>query len=300
MGKLVMCGCHIGGKDIVETVLEKGYRFDYFVCLTPEQGEKHRVSGYYDYRPLAEAHGIPVYHPRKYSMKSEEDQQFFRDHTFDILIQGGWQRLFPEAVLNSLKVGALGYHGSSDFLPKGRGRSPMNWSIIEDKKRFIMHLFLMKAGADDGDIIDYEIFDITPYDDIETMYFKYSISNKRMILRNMDGLLQGDFDLIPQRGTPSYYPKRGQEDGRIDWEEMDVFQIQNLIRAVTRPYPGAFAEMDGKLHRIWKARLFDTRFTYPGKAYGEVVERFGEKWVVNCRGGLLLIDEKEEYEAKEA
>ncbi len=300
MGKLVMCGCHIGGKDIVETMLEKDYRFDYFVCLSPAQGEKHEVSGYYDYRPLAKAHGIPVYHPRKYSMKSDEDQQFFQKHGFDILIQGGWQRLFPEAVLDSLKVGALGYHGSSDFLPKGRGRSPMNWSIIEDKKRFIMHLFLMQAGADDGGIIDYEIFDITPYDDIETMYFKYSISHKRMILRNLDGLLKGEFNLNSQEGIPSYYPKRGPENGRIDWEEMDVFQIQNLIRAVTRPYPGAFAEMDGKLYKIWKARLFDTRITYPGRAYGEVVERFGKKWVVNCRGGLLLIDEKEEYEAKEA
>ena len=49
--------------------------------------------------------------------------------------------------------------------------------------------------------------------------------------------------------------------------------------------------------RIWKARPFDTRLDYPGAAYGAVVERFGERLVVNCRGGLLLV---EDYESAES
>ena len=44
---------------------------------------------------------------------------------------------FPEEILNTLSIGALGLHGSADMLPKGRGRSPMNWSLIEGKKRFL-------------------------------------------------------------------------------------------------------------------------------------------------------------------
>lgn len=293
MSKLVMCGCHVGGKSIVEAILAEGYRFDYFVCLSPEQAQKHNISGYFDFAPMAEAHSIPVYYPKTYSLKAEADVAFFQEQRFDVLVQGGWQRLFPAPVLDTLGVGALGYHGSSDFLPKGRGRSPMNWSIIEDKKRFIMHLFLIKPGADDGDVIDCEDFEITPFDDIETMYFKYSIVNRNMVLRNLTSLLDHTFQVVPQQGKASYYPKRTPEDGKIDWEELDVWQVYNKVRALTRPYPGAFAQIGEEVYTLWKARVFDTRLTYQSAAYGEVVEVFEDKWVINCRGGLLLIDQKE-------
>lgn len=293
MAKIVMCGNHIGGKPIIEALIAAGYKFDYFVCLSPTQAIENNVSGYYDFSELAEKHNIPVYIPKKFTLKTEEDINFFKSNKFDLLIQGGWQRLFPKEVLDSLIIGALGYHGSSEFLPKGRGRSPLNWCLVEGRNQFIMHLFLMKEGADDGDVIDYEIFDINEFDDIETLYYKYAIVNKKLLLRNIDKLLNNTFKIIPQVGEPSYYPKRTEKDGEINWEIMDVRTIYNLVRAVTYPYPGASAIIGDKKIRIWKVRIFDTKISYPGAKCGEVVERFDEKMLVNCKGGLLLIEKYE-------
>ncbi|MCA8925482.1 MAG: hypothetical protein KDD82_26985 [Planctomycetes bacterium] len=298
-GRIVMCGCHVGGEPVIRALLEAGHAIAHFVCLTPEQGARYAVSGYYDYRGLAEEYGIPVYHPKSYALNAPEDRAFFAAHPFDLLVQGGWQRLFPEHVLSSLRVGAVGIHGSADFLPKGRGRSPMNWSLIEGKKRFVMQLFLIRPGVDDGDVFDFEIFEITPFDDIETLYFKYSIVFRRMLLRNVSKLLAGEVETIPQVGEPSYYPKRTPADGRIDWEHMDVWAIHDFIRAQTRPYPGAFGRVGGETLRIWRARVFDTKLAYRGVPYGECVERFGERLVIHCRGGLLLIDEWEPDAAAE-
>lgn len=289
--RLLMCGCHIGGVPIIKKLLELGYTFDYFVCLTPEQGEKYQISGYYDYRSIAQENNIPVYIPEKYTLEGDNDKAFFDENSFDILVQGGWQRLFPEYVLNKLSIGALGFHGSSDFLPKGRGRSPMNWSIIEGKNRFIMSLFLMKPGADDGDVIDYLEFDINEFDDINTLYYKYAISNRDLIVKNLLKLIDRSFKVFPQLGEPSYYGKRTAEDGRVNWEEMDANQIYNLVRATTKPYPGAFGELNGRSIKIWKCRIFDTRLKYPEANYGEIVEQFDQDIIVNCRGGLLLIEE---------
>jgi len=291
--KLVMVGNHIAGESLVRALLEAGYRFAWFVCQSPEQAEEHSVSGYYDYRPLADQYGIPCYVPEHFSLGGERDLEFFRTHRFDLLVQGGWQRLFPAEVLEALRIGAIGAHGSSDFLPKGRGRSPLNWSLIEGRRRFIMQLFLITPGADSGPVFDAETFDITDFDDIETLYWKASIVLRRMHLRSLPRLLSGDVDLVPQAGEPSYYPKRTVEDGRIDWEKMDVWQIYNAVRAQTRPYPGAFGEIDGVAYRIWRCRPFDTRIDYPGAPYGACVERVYERMVVNCRGGSLLIDEFE-------
>ena len=288
-----MCGNHVGGEPVVRGLLESGYRFAYFVGQSAEQAREVGVSGYFDYRHLAAQYGIPYYVAESFTLTAQRDVDFFRENRFDLLVQGGWQRLFPAEVLSTLGIGAIGVHGSSDFLPKGRGRSPLNWSLLEGRKRFIMHLFLIEPGADDGPVFDVETFDITEFDDIETLYWKYAIVLRTMHIRSLPRVLSGDLIPIPQEGVPSHYAKRTPEDGRIDWEELDVWQIYNAVRAQTRPYPGAFATIDGVEYRFWRCRPFDTRITYPGAAYGTCVERFGDRLLINCRGGLLLIDEYE-------
>src|SRR3989338_7611323 len=57
----------------------------------------------------------------------------------------GYMDLRP--FLKSLSVGAFGMHGSSKPLPFGRGRSPINWSLIQDKKIFYTHLFQYLPGV---------------------------------------------------------------------------------------------------------------------------------------------------------
>ena len=224
-------------------------------------------------------------------MKNEEDIEFFSEENFDLMIVGGWQRLFPESVLDTLKIGAIGGHGSSDFLPKGRGRSPLNWSLIEGKKRFILQWFLIEPGIDDGKIFASADFDILPSDTIKTLYQKNSIVTKLALMENIPRLLNGSCEFKEQLGVPSYYPKRSPEDGFINWEEMDVWEIANLIRALTKPYPGAYGFLGQKQYRIWRSQVFDTRIKYPEAGYGQVVDKYGEDLIINCRGGLLLVDE---------
>src|SRR5262245_10752974 len=163
--RIVMCGCAEVGANLLPALLEAGVQFSQFVVLTPEQGRRYSVSGYADLRPLADRYGIPVYVPMTYALTDVADVAFFEEHRFDLLIQGGWQRLFPAAVLETLSIGAVGVHGSADHLPKGRGRSPLNWSLIEGRSRFLLHLFLIRPGVDDGDVFAFEDFDITPFDD---------------------------------------------------------------------------------------------------------------------------------------
>ena len=291
---IVMCGCLETGWYLMRDLLSTGLKIDYFVTLTREQAIENSVSGFRDFTDLARAHGIPVYVPRSYSLKHPDDVRFFETHRFDLVLQGGWQRLFPAQVLSTLSVGAVGLHGGADFLPKGRGRSPLNWSIIEGKRRFLMQLFLIRTEAvDEGDILDSEPFDITPFDTIRTLYYKNTIVTKRMLLRSLPGLLGGTIQGRPQVGTPSFYRKRDEQDGTIDWETMDVWHIHDLVRASTHPYPGAHAMIGGRLHKIWRAQVFDTRIEYPGQPYGSIVETFDDAIVVRCPGGLLLIHEYE-------
>lgn len=291
--KIVMVGCLESGWEVVRFLLEHGVRMDYFVTISREKAVQQQVAGYASFEDLAAQHGILVYTAEKYSLKGDRDIAFFREHRFDLVVQGGWQRLFPKEILQTLSVGAVGIHGSADFLPKGRGRSPINWSLIEGRQRFILHYFLMRAGVDDGDVFHYETFDINAWDTCRTLYYKNSLITQRALLEWIPKLLAGRLKVYSQQGMPTYYPKRSPEDGRIDWAR-DVFAVYNFIRALTAPYPGAFTMMGPEKLTIWKAQPFDTRIGYFEKQQGEVVEVFktGDA-VVNCSGGLLLITEYE-------
>ena len=292
--KICMVGCHEYGGHLIPRLIANGLEFDHFVSINQSQAVKENVSGYYDFSKMAFEHGVPLYHAEKYNLTAAADIEFFRQQSFDLIIQGGWQRLIPIKILETLNVGAIGVHGSPDFLPKGRGRSPKNWSIINGKKRFILHLFFMKKGADDGDVFDFETFDINEFDDVQTLYYKNVLAQEIMMQRSFAELVGGSIKTYSQAGVSEEFVKRSPKDGKIDFENMDVYQIHDQIRALTKPYPGAFAELDGlgKTY-LWKAQVFDTRLEFPDRRYGEVIGDFDGNLVINCRGGLLLLKDYE-------
>ena len=292
--KIVFCGCSDAGFEVLNFLISKNFEISYIVSLNPEQAIQYNVSGYASFDEIARKNKIPIYFPKTYSLKDKSDVDFFEKNNFNLLLIGGWQRLIPEIILKKLKIGGIGFHGSSEFLPKGRGRSPVNWSLIEGKTQFILHAFLMTPGIDDGDVITHEIFDINQWDTCQTIYYKISIIQKRILAEIIPKLVSNNFKHIPQTGEPSYYEKRTPDDGLIDWSK-SVHEIYNFVRALTRPYPGAFTFLNGQRLNIWKSQPFDSKIKYESKN-GQIVEKFSTgDFVVNCKDGLLLITD---YEGK--
>ena len=109
------------------------------------------------------------------------------------------------------------------------------------------------------------------------------------MLKLNPNILSNNFSRIPQSGEPSFYPKRTPEDGLIDWDK-PLKEIHNFVKALTKPYPGAFSFIDKQKIMIWEAQPFDTKITFPNSHYGEVVEKFSSgDFVINCMDGSLLI-----------
>ena len=287
--KIDVCGSTDSGNDVVNHLLINGIKITHIVSLTPEQAKNSKVSGYKSFESLAQKFNTKISYPKEYSMNNESDSLLFENEKFDLLIVCGWQRLIPENILKTLKIGGIGSHGSSELLPKGRGRSPVNWSIIEGKTKFISQLFLLTPGIDDGDILHYQTFDINEWDTCETFYYKISLVMKQSLLNLIPKLLSGTFSRIPQEGEPTFYPKRTPEDGLIDWKT-SVTEIHNFIKAITRPYPGAFSFINKQKIMFWKAQPFDHTIIFDNVKLGEIVEKFSTgDFIVKCIDGTLLV-----------
>jgi methionyl-tRNA formyltransferase len=293
MSGIVLCGIQEQGIDIATYLNSKGIKISCIVTISESLALKNKASGWVSYEAYAKKNGISLYYAKSYSFNSDADKEFFKQNQFDLMILGGWQRLIGPEIIGTLKYGCVGQHGSSEFLPKGRGRSPLNWSIIMGRKRLVWNLFFITPGIDDGDIIDYMIFDINEWDNCKTMYYKVAVAVKQMLARTIPRILKNEVVPLSQIGEASYYPKRTPEDGKINWSS-SVFEIYNLIRAVTKPYPGAFTHVNKQKTMIWHAQPWDTHISYYGAANGEIVEVFSDgDHVVNCCDGLLLITQSD-------
>ena len=288
--KVAFFGCKETTRFLIEN-LSTEIQISNIITISPQKNIEIVIPDYSDLKSKFEK-SIDVYHVNRYDLKNREDIDKIKGLKIDIAFCIGWQRLIPEEILKNISIGVFGMHGSSQNLPKGRGRSPMNWSIIENRKFFYTNLFKYNPGVDDGDILDMVKFSINNKDNAETMHYKNMLSMKKIILRRINSLYNGKFKLKKQLLlTPTYYPKREPKDSQIDWN-LDINSIERFIRAVSRPFNGSYTFIGDKKLIIYEAQIFDKhQFKYNKSKIGEVVEVLNDsKFLIKCNEGLLLVN----------
>lgn len=292
--KIGIAGNHTTTIDLATNLILNGYKIDCIINMPCDlNGE---IAGYVDLGSFAKKNGIRIIRPKTYNLNHKDDKKLISERRIDALLVFGWQRLIPEWFLKQLSIGAFGTHGSWKPLPYGRGRSLLNWSLILGKTRFIDNLFKYDAGADSGDIIDTLSYSISPWDTIAILHHKDQLVHQSLLLKHLPNILENKVLYKPQskRIKEVFFPKRKPEDGVINWNWTTI-KLYNLIRALSKPYPGAFTYADDLKIMIWRAIPFELFPTFSNKKTGEIVANFAdETFVVKTLDGTLLI---QEYEA---
>ena len=169
----------------------------------------------------------------------------------DLILSVYYRSMISTKILGLARLGAFNMHGS--LLPRYRGRAPINWAVLNGEPRIGMTLHRMVREPDAGAIVDQEGVDIGPRDTAEQAFRKVLPCARRVLARQIDALLAGTVNETPQdEAQATYFGGRTPEDGRIVWSHSSR-QIFNLIRAVTDPYPGAFADVGSVRLMVWGA-----------------------------------------------
>jgi len=208
-----------------------------------------RHSDYEDLRPLAEKSGIKVIEVSNINdhVNIETIAQYKPDYIFVI----GWSQICCDDVLRIPRVGTIGYHPAP--LPENRGRGVIPWTILQRRKITGSTLFWIDSGIDSGDILMQEFFPLADDETATTLTKKILASLDRKMRKVIPLLKSETAPRIPQDHTrATYCAKRVPADGLIDWREPAI-DVWTLIRAVTRPYPGAFTFYKGRKLIIWEA-----------------------------------------------
>ncbi len=167
-----------------------------------------------------------------------------------------YRDMIKDSVLSLAKRGAVNLHGS--YLPRYRGRAPVNWQILHGETQGGVTLHYMVKKPDAGDIVDQESFDIGPDETGRDVYAKMLPAAERVLTRSAMSVLEGTAPRIRQmESKATYYGRRRPEDGLIDWR-WRAEDVRNLVRAVTHPYPGAFTFAGGKKILVWWTTASDS------------------------------------------
>lgn len=180
-----------------------------------------------------------------------------RAAAIDWLFIIGWSQIAGPELLAAPKQGVLGMHPT--LLPQGRGRAAIPWAILKKLDKTGVTLFKLDQGVDTGPIAAQQIIPLAADETATTLYARVDQAHVQIMKDFIPKLLAHQITLLPQDETlATEWPGRRPEDGQID-PTGSVWEAERLVRAVTRPYPGAFYFEDGKKVVVWQATVSETQ-----------------------------------------
>src|SRR5512146_2596147 len=243
--KIVVCAYHNVGYRCIEELLRQGAEIA--LIFTHEDSPNEQI-WFESVRALAERQGIPW---RTSDINESENVDLVRAIAPDFIFSFYYRNMIKPVVLDIPRQGALNLHGS--YLPKYRGRVPVNWVVINGETETGATLHYMVEKPDAGDIVDQEKVPILFTDTAFDVFAKVTDAAVKVIARAWPRLAAGTAARIPMDlKAGSYFGGRKPADGLIDWTKPAV-AIYDLVRGVPPPRPGAFTHLDGKKGLIWSA-----------------------------------------------
>lgn len=249
MVKLGFVTCVQLGLSCMQAIYEIGGKLDLAVTLHDEKAVKKSGRVFLD--EFCRVHEVELF--KCDHVNDAETIQKIRSADIDWLFIIGWSQIASPKVLNAANLGVLGAHPS--LLPIGRGRAAIPWAILKRLKKTGVTLFKLDEGVDTGEILHQVEIPLTDNITATELYAHVDAMHVTLIKTAVPALLSNRVALrVQDDSAATYWAGRKPGDGEIDMTG-SVHDAECLVRAVTRPYPGAYV-CDGKKKLIvWSARV---------------------------------------------
>jgi len=245
--RIVLAGSVGSSRRTLQALLRHRMNVVGVLGLSPDVARN--VSGYVRLDDLAKSKNIPYAEFRNINEPMvEKTVCLWKPDLFFVV---GLSQLVKSTLLKIPRLGCVGFHPT--WLPEGRGRAPVAWLILENRPGAAT-FFLMDEGADSGPILVQEPFYVTHEDYASDVIEKLENAIDRALDRWLPKLVAEGLKAVPQdERLASYFGRRAPEDGLIDWK-LPASRIYELVRATSKPHPGAYTYAQNRKLVVWKAR----------------------------------------------
>lgn len=222
--------------------------------------------------------GITVYQPA--SLKTGEAYEILKELSPELIVVVAYGKILSKGILNLPKFGCLNGHAS--LLPKYRGASPIQWSIINGEKKTGVTAMYMDEGIDTGDIIEAVETDIGENETAEELFDRLSILNAELLVSTVQKIADGTAQRTKQPKTgESYAPIIKKEMAQLDFNK-NANKLFNEVRGYYS-WPCAFLFLNGKRIKVVKAAVGKNTSALAGTVIGNT-----DSLVIACGEGTSL------------
>lgn len=225
--------------------------------------------------------GIPVLQYAKVSREGFDDIRALQP---DIIVTAAFGQILSDAFLAIPKFAVLNVHAS--LLPKYRGSSPIQWSIINgDEKTGITIMKTVKA-VDAGDVLLEKETEIGKKETAGELFDRLAILGGEAIVEAISLVECGKATFTPQdESEVTHCSMINKGDGLVDFSK-SAKEIDCFVRGMT-PWPSAYTHIGEKTLKIFdveKVELSDLQKS--NEQFGNA--KFGEVVLADKNHGLIV------------
>lgn len=230
----------------------------------------------------AEKYGFPVFQP--VTLRDGSAEENIKTLSPDIIVVVAYGKILPEALLSLPKYGCVNGHAS--LLPRHRGASPIQWSIVSGDKVTGVTTMYMAKGIDTGDMLLKAETEIGQDETAGELHDRLSIIGAELMVKTLKGLEEGTITPEPQdESKATHAPIIDKEMGYLKFDA-PATDICNLIKGFN-PWPAAYFTVDGKRIKVFASKVSGKTDKEPGT----VVRSDGELIIACAEGTSLSLTE---------
>lgn len=219
-------------------------------------------------------------------VQSESGQSLARDleskGPFDVGAVVAYGRLLRPEVLTIPHLGMLNVHFS--LLPRWRGAAPVARALMAGDTMTGVTIIQIDEGLDTGPVLTAQALDVDREIDLVTLTQRLAKMGANLLIDVIPGFLAGATLPIDQSDDGLTYASKITSADRILSVNASAEEFLNHVRGLS-PKPGAVIDIDGRPHKILKARI-----SLDHAAVGSWVLK-EDSVVIGVRNGAIEVDQ---------
>uniref|UniRef100_A0A8C1QCC6 10-formyltetrahydrofolate dehydrogenase n=1 Tax=Cyprinus carpio TaxID=7962 RepID=A0A8C1QCC6_CYPCA len=250
--KIAVIGQSLFGQEVYKELKKDGHTIVGVFTIPDKDGKVDLLA------TEAEKDGVPVFKFPRWRLKGKaitEVVDQYKAVGAELNVLPFCSQFIPMEVIDHPAHGSIIYHPS--LLPRHRGASAINWTLIHGDKKGGFTIFWADDGLDTGPILLQRECDVEPNDNVNSIYKRFLFpEGVKGMVEAVRLIAAGKAPRIkqPEEGA-TYECIQKKENSKIDWNQ-PAEAIHNWIRGNDR-VPGAWAEIDGKNVSFYGSTLLE-------------------------------------------
>lgn len=234
----------------LEALVEAGHEIVLAVTQPDKQKGRGKSVQFPPVKETALRYNIPVIQPER--IREPQWIQVLSEYEADIAVVIAFGQILPKEILDMPRLGCINVHAS--LLPKYRGASPIQQSILDGEKETGVTIQQMAEGVDTGDIISKVVVPIGEKETGGSLFDKLAEEGAKLLVATLEVFEQGTVTFEKQdESKASRVGMIRKNMGQIDFTQPAAV-IERLIRGLN-PWPSAYTTIHGKTLKLWEAKV---------------------------------------------